>query len=242
MSTRDLGQLRDDMAAGHRQADSRDVLLSVPAALALAAIAALALLPTVEPTTADRVTFLLLAVVGAVCFWTPGLRFFEERTDAATFALTLVAFLIYGLARQAGPQQGWALRLALLPDTPLVVPYAARIVVVVALVTAPLCWRNRNGWTRALLAAVTVVALLGFGTFVLLGCFYTVGETEVLDPTPLVQLLMQALEFASLALVCSAACAVPATRRWILRLLPVLLLVLWARYQFFPAPKAEESE
>jgi hypothetical protein len=242
MSTRDLGQLQDGIATAHRRADSRDAVLSLPAALALAALAALALLPTVEPTTADRVSFLLLAVVGAVCFWTRGLRFFEERAEAATFAITLVVFLIYGLARQAGPQEGWSLRLALLPDTPLVVPYAARIVVVAALVTAPLWWRNRNGWTSALLAAITVVALLGFGTFVLLGRFYTVGETEVLDPTPLVQTLIQALEFAALALVCSAACAVTATRRWILRFIPLVLFVLWARYQFFPAPKAEESE
>jgi hypothetical protein len=234
--------MQDDMAQAHRRASSREVLLSVPAALALAAVAALALLPTVEPTTADRVSFLLLAAVGAVCFWTRGLRFFEERADAATFALALVAYLIYGLARQAGPQEGWSLRHALLPDTPLVVPYAARIVLVAAIVTAPLWWRNRNGWTRALLAALTVVALLGFGTFVLLGRFYTVGETEVLDPTPLVQTLMQALEFAALALVCSAACAVTATRRWILRFIPIVLSVLWARYQFFPAPKAEGSE
>jgi hypothetical protein len=54
-----------------------------------------------SPTLADRLTFLLLG-------WVPcsvsGLRFSAllRTCDAATFAVTLVMFLIYGLARKGG--------------------------------------------------------------------------------------------------------------------------------------------
>jgi hypothetical protein len=210
--------------------------------LTLLAIALLGLSPTIQPTLADRLTLFLLALGGAVCFWTPVRRYFEERADAATFTVTMAMFIIYGLARQAGPNDGWSLTTRLLPDTPLAISYAARIAVVGAVLTAPLWWRNRNGWTRALLSAIAVVALLGLGIFWFLGRYYSIGETEVLDPSPLVRMLMQTVEFAALALVCSAACALTGTRRILLRVLPVVLLVLWARHQFFAIPIVEEAE
>jgi type IV secretory pathway VirB2 component (pilin) len=210
--------------------------------VALLSISLLGLAPTVQPTLADRLTVFLLTLTGAICFWAPVRRYFEKRADAATFAVSLAMFIVYGLARQAGPTEGWSLTTGLLPGTRLTISYAARIALAGAVVTAPLWWRNRNDWTRALLAAIGVVALLGSGIFWFLGRYYTVGEIEVLDPTPLVRMLMQSLEFAALALVCSAACALAAPRRILLRLLPVMLLALWTRHQFFAVPIPEEAE
>ena len=229
-------------AATAKRGDGKHFAISTLAVLALLALCLLGVAPTVQPTLADRLTLLVLGLGAAICFWTPLLRSFEERADGATFAVTLAMFVIYGLAKQAGPENGWSLTTGLLPDTPQTISYAARIAVAGAVLTAPLWWRNRNAWTRALLAAIAVVTLLGTGIFWFLGRFYTVGETEVLDPTPLVHLLMQTVEFGSLALVCSAACALTGTRRFVLRVLPIVLLVLWTRHQFFPAPVIEEAE
>jgi type IV secretory pathway VirB2 component (pilin) len=242
MSTRNVAETQRSIAAANQRAGTQHIVWSALALLTLVALCLLSLAPTVQPTLADRLTFLLLAITGAVCFWTRGSAFFEERADAATFAVTLAMFVVYGLARQALPDTGWTMNINLLPDTPQTLPVAGLVAIAGAVFTAPLWWRNRNGWTRALLAAIVVVAVLGTAMFWFLGRYYTVGETEVLDPTPLVRLLMQTVEFAALALVCSAACALTATRRILLRVLPVVLLALWARHQFFPAPIVEEAE
>jgi hypothetical protein len=242
MSTRNIAEALRSPAQASEGASRVQKVLSQLALFVLCAVAVLAFAPTVQPTFADRVTLFLLAIAAGVCFWTPALRFFEERTEAATFAVTLTMFLIYGLARQSLPNSGWTLRTALLPDTPQVMPLAGLFVFAGAVFTSPLWWSHRNSWTRTLILSIGLVALLGISSFWFLGRYYTVGETEILDPTPLVQLMLQSVEFASVALLCSAACALPGTRRLLLRLLPLMLLVLWARYQFFPAPKAEETE
>src|SRR5690606_22275060 len=117
-------------------------------------------------------------------------------------------------------------------------------VVLGAILTAP-CWgRNIQGWTRSLLAAAALLLVLAMAGFGLLARFYTVGPIEQLDPTPLPHLGMQLIEYLSLALLCNAAIAHPQVRRWCLRALPLLLLISWARQQFFTAepPDAQDLD
>ncbi len=244
LTTRDIrGGLR--RRSGQQAEDGAFEALPVFATLALALVVALAFSGAAEPSLADRLTLLILGLCGALCFWTPLLRFFEERADAATFALTLAMFVVYGMARRAGPtaETGWVLRFPLLPDDSFAVSWAARVAVLGALVSMPLWLRHMNGWTRAILGALGVVAALGLGSFTFLRGYYPVGAVdEVLNPTPLVHLWLQIVEYGALALLCSAVCAQAPSRRRVLRLLPLALLALWARHQFFPAPPPPEDE
>jgi hypothetical protein len=206
----------------------------------LAVVTVLAFSLASEPTPADRVTLLTLAVLGAVCFWTPLLRYFNERPDAATFALTAALFIVYGIARRAGPDEGWALRLAALPDDPFIISWAARVVVLGAILAAPLWWRQVSFWTRSLLTASAIVLAIGLGTFVFLRRYYPpVAETEIVNPKLLVDVVLQAVEYSALALLCNAVCLHPTARRWALRALPLVLLALWARHQFAPPVETE---
>lgn len=223
------------------EAGASDGVFAGIAALAIGLIMALAFTNAAQPSLADRVTLLSLGLAGAICFWTPLRRHFEERADAAAFALTLALFVVYAMARRAGPEHGWVLRFPLLPDDEFAVSWAARVAVVGALAATPGWIGNLNGWTRAVLAALLVVALLGLGSFTFLRGFYPVGTTEILDPKPLAVALMQVVEYGALALVCGAACAHDGTRRTLLRVLPLAILALWARHQFFPAPPPPEE-
>jgi uncharacterized membrane protein YqjE len=76
------------IAAAHGRAGSQQLALASFAILALLALCFLALAPAVQPTLADRLTFLLLGLGAVLCFWTPLLRAFEEHSQAATFAVT----------------------------------------------------------------------------------------------------------------------------------------------------------
>lgn len=243
ISTRDIrGGLR--RRGGQQAEDSAFEALPLFATLALAFIVALAFSGAAEPSLADRLTLLVLGLSGALCFWTPLLRFFEERADAATFALTLAMFVVYGMARRAAPtaETGWVLQFPLLPDDTFAVSWAARVAVLGALISMPLWLRHMNGWTRAILGALAIIAALGLGSFAFLRGFYTVGATEVLNPKPLADTLLQIVEYGALALLCSAVCAQAPSRRRVLRLLPLVLLALWVRHQFFPAPPPPEDE
>jgi hypothetical protein len=74
---------------------------------------------------------------------------------------------------------------------------------------------------------------------------FLVGVTEgtqFLIPTPLVTTLLQLVEYVALGILCSAATAHPAARRWILRLLPLVLLALWARHHWALPVVEEEDE
>jgi hypothetical protein len=216
---------------------------AVIASIALAVVVGLAFSPAGEPTPADRVTLLTLAVLGAICFWTPLLRYFDQRPDAATFALTAALFIVYGIARRAGPDDGWALRLPALPDDPFVISWAARAVVIGAILALPLWWKQVSLWTRALLTGAAIVMAIGLSIFLFLRRYYPPVEgTEIVNPKLLVDVVLQAVEYSALALLCNAVCLHPAARRWALRVLPLVLLALWARHQFAPPAEVEGEE
>jgi len=212
------------------------------AAFALIAVFGLAFLNAAEPTLADRVTLLALGVIAAILFWTPLARHLENQQNVAAFALTAAMFIVYGMARRVGPESGWALHFSALPGDEFVISYAARIVLLGALLSAPAWGRHLSGWARSLLLTTAVLALLAIGSFLLLRRFYEVGPTTTLDPTPLPNLGLQIVEYGALALLCDAATKHPWTRRLVLRVLPLALLALWARHQFMAAPPVEEDE
>jgi len=221
----------------------RGAIAAATGAFGLLAIAALAFFPAVTATPADKVTLLFLTVVAFICFWTPLLRRFETHPAAATFALTAAMFMVYSLARTAGPDTGWLLKFPILPEDKFTVSYAARIVILCAIVTLPFgwrpfWWRDLHGWTQSLLLGAVLLAVMATFIFRFLSGAYVVGVTEQLDPTPLVHLGMQLVEYSAVALLCNAVTNHPVARRFVLRLLPFLLLALWARHQFMAAPEA----
>jgi hypothetical protein len=234
--------LHPTTATEHAAQHRRDFIFAALAALFLLLLWALAFWPG-ETSRADALTLGVLGVVAVLLCWTPLARHLELQENAATFALTAAMFIVYALARRVGPSDGWALTFPwlALPDDRFVVPYAARLVVLGALLTAPLWWRNLQSWTRALLGAAALLLALAAIGFRLLASFYAVGPVEQLDPSPLPYLGMQIVEYSCLALLCNAATAHPTVRRWALRALPILLLALWARLQLF-APAATTPE
>lgn len=221
----------------------RGAIAAAIAAFGLLAIVFLAFLPTVTATPADKITLLFLAVVAFICFWTPLQHFFLNNSGATAFALTAAMFIIYSLARGAGPDDGWALRFAALPDDTFPVSYAARIVILCAIITIASLWKRLTGWTKSLLCGALLLALLATFIFRFLSGAYPVGVTEVLDPTPLPHLGMQLLEYSAVALLCNVVAAHPVARRIALRTLPFVLLALWVWHQFMaPAEVASEEE
>lgn len=209
------------------------ILFAVFGALALGALLVLsALVP--GPKSNDLAVLLLLGLA-AVALWTPLGRRADANPDAATWLLFLAMAVVYSLARRAGPQEGYTLNLSILPDSPVDVPYATRVVLVGALLSVPAWVRNLSAPLKAVLAAAALVAVLGVVSFQYLRPTYTVGEVEILNPRPIVESLMQCLEYAALGLCCAATTAHPVLRRFALRALP-LLLVVWARHAFRPVP------
>ncbi|HVF10555.1 MAG TPA: hypothetical protein VNA16_07125 [Abditibacteriaceae bacterium] len=222
---------------------ARHRVFSLLAALALGAVIALAFSPSAEPTLADRVTLLALGIVAVVLFWTPLLRRVETQHNVAAFALTAAMFIVYGMARRAGPETGKiALQFSALPGDKFIISYAAWAVALGALLTAPAWGRHLTGWSRSFLIATVLLALLALGSFLLLRLHYPVGLGETVDPTPLPNLGLQIVEYGCLALLCDAATGHPWTRRLVLRVLPLALLALWARHQFMAPPPPVEDE
>lgn len=212
--------------------------------LALAALGAIAILAFFAPSVSlpDRMAFLPLGLAMA-SFWIPSLlRRVSSHREASTFILTAAMFLIYSLARSVGPDEGFELRFAALPDDSFVVPYSAYIVVFSTLITGPFWWQRKNEWTRSIVGAVTIIAILTLGSFTLLRSHFPTGPAEILDPAPLPTLAMKLIEYGCVALLCHAVTALKETRCLALRLLPGALLVLWARHQFFVAPEESGAE
>ena len=207
--------------------------------VAIFAVIALAFSGAAKPGLADQVTLPALALFAALFGYLPLLRRLREDRDAASFALCAALFVVYGLARRFVPANTPALHF-FGDDFPI--PCAAFAVLLGALLGAPAWLKNFNGWTRTVLVALALLALLGFASFRFLASFYPVGTTATLDPTNLVHLGMQVVEFGALALCCAAVAAHATTRRLALIVLPALLLALWARHHFMAAPAEEEDE
>lgn len=210
----------------------REVFLAWCALSALGLICVLALFPP-ETVLADRVALLGVGIVSAIVCWTPFSRWFLASAERTAFALTAAFFLIYGLARLAGPNDGFALRFSALPDDTYVVPYSAYIVVLGALITAPSWLFSRLDWTRAAFGAVLIISVLTVVSLLLLGQHYPIGPAKILDPFPIPSLAMLFVEYSCVLLLCHTVAAAHTTRRFAIRVLPGVLLLLWARYQFF---------
>lgn len=230
-----------DTAAGRAVTTTNSALIGASiATVALALIALLALSSAAQPTHADRAMLLCLAILGAVCLWTPLSRWCAAADGSGTFALTAGMFILYGMARQT-PAGNTALHFSVLPDDSFPVSCAAFVVVLGALITAPFWYRGVTGWTKAVALGAALLTAIGFFSLKFLGGYYPVGATEVVNPTAFVHLGMQAVEYTALALLCNAATMHPTTRRWALRVLPAILLLVWLRHHF-SKPPAEEAQ
>jgi len=210
--------------------------------LALAALGIIVMLALLAPAVAlpDKLVLLPFGLA-TLSFLIPSvLRRVVDHREVAAFILTAAMFLVYNLARTAGPTEGFALRFAALPDDSFVVPYSAYVAIFAALFSGPFWWRRRDNWTNSVVAGIAIIALLTLGIFSILRQYFPTGPTEILDPTPLPTLAMKLVEYGCVALLCHAVTSHKQTRRLALRLLPGVLLVLWARHQFFVPPEAAE--
>lgn len=237
-SCRSLYKLVNRTKISHRNS-TREVIFAQLALFALAIVCVLAFIPS-NAALADKTALLAVGIAGAVFCWTPLIRHLKYSSQCAAFALTAMMFLVYGMARGAGPMEGFALQFAALPGDKFVVPYSAYIVVLAALVTGPYWWFHCLNWTRSLLAGIGIVALLSFFSFFLLQRHYPSGTTEILDPTPLPTLSMLLIEYTCVALLCHAVAIQHRTRSIALRVLPAVLLLIAARHHFFVV--SEEGE
>ena len=189
--------------------------------------------PSAKVVLADKITFLFLAVVFTL-FWSPLLKVLEAQSGGGCFMLTAAMFVVYSMARRVVPENGWSMRFAGMPDDDYIFPSSAYLVVVSAMFTSPFWWRYRNNWTRALLSGIAIVAALAGFSFWLLSRYYPVGTALKLDPSALPNLFLMLIEYSCLALLCRAVGAYSPTRRFALRVLPLLLLALWSRFHFIP--------
>ena len=221
---------------------------SVPALLALAGVAVLALFPDgsalAGPQMApDRATLLFLFAC-AVAAQMPALfRRLTASRDASTWALISVFFVLFHLADRAGPGDGWRITFPFAPDDPAPISYAARIVVVGALLCLPL-WLGRGGPEKSVIVALSIVGAFGLGTLWFLGQFFPVGvgENDILAPRPTTTLLVQIVSYGALALCCRAATEHERVRVWVLRALPLFLLGVLLRHQLSPIPAPKDDE
>ena len=221
-------------------------LFAIPALLALAAVGALALFP--DPKLLgpadfgpDKTTLLFLGVCFLVALIPAFSRYFVANRDAATWAVTVASVLLFHIADRAGPRDGWSLHWSLTPDEPLAVSYAMRAVVFGALLSAG-AWARNGGPTRAFVGGLILLGITAAASFSLLSRFYKVGVVETLDPTPLGTLMVQVVAYACLALCARAATATPALRNVLFKLMPIVLLAIWARHKFAPIAAPVEAE
>lgn len=223
------------------------MIFSVPALLALAGVALLALAPFPDASSLagpqmgpDRATLWFLFAC-ALLLWIPTVfARLKASRDASTWALLSVFFVLFHIADRAGPSEGWALTFSFLPDDPIPLSYAARVVVVGALCSFPL-WLRRGGPEKAIVAALVLVAAFGVGSLWFLGHYYPINPDE-LSPRPTVTLLLQSLTYACLALCCRAATEGERTRGFVLKTLSIVLFLVAARHQFSPIAPPKDDQ
>lgn len=202
------------------------------AVAALWLIALLALLPEVSGDLSIPLTLLVLAFTSLIVCWTPLCNKLQEHPDAATFCVTACMFIIYGLARRFEWGVDLTVHFGGFAGEEYSLSPAALLVFIGAVLSSP-CWiRQFRSWANAVVSALLVLMLLGFGSFWFLSQYYPVGATEILDPTPLLPLAMNLIEFFLLTLICVAACAGVKTRKVFLKSLPLMLILLWGRHVF----------
>jgi hypothetical protein len=228
------------LSASHRP-DSRETVIATVALLALGIISVLALFaPAEKLTLSDKLGLLFLGASTATLLWPPLARLLEAQPGGSTFVVTVAMFVIHSIARRWVPEHGWSMRFAAVPEDEYILPYAAYVAVLGAFFTAPFWWRRSNQWTRALLSALSLLVVLATFSFWLLGHYYPVGPTQRVDPAPMPSLAFLLIEYSCVALLCRAVCVNVRTRRLALKVLPLLLLVLWARFQFIVPPEDAE--
>lgn len=221
---------------------------AVPALVALAIVGALALFPDArvlkpDQMPSEKITLLFLFVSFAVALFPPFSRRLIQDRDAAMWAVLVAGVILFHLADCAGPRasEGFGLHWALTPDDPLAISYATRAVIVGALLSFPL-WRRTGAPESGLLGGLLLLGILGAASFILLGRFYPVGVTQTLDPTSLGTLMLQIVAYACLALCARAATTTQATRNVLFKIVPIILLIAWARHQFAPIAAPVETD
>jgi len=192
----------------------------------------LALLPDVSGDFSVPLTLFVLLLASIIVCWTPVYGRLREHSDIATFCVTAVMFIIYGLARRFDGGVSLTVHSGIFVGDEYAISPAAILVFIGAVISAPVWIRQFRGWAKAVIIALLMLTVLGFGSFWFLGQYYTVGPTDILDPTPLLPLAMNVLEFFFLTLVCVAACAADNTRKVLLKSLPIMLILLWGRHAF----------
>lgn len=209
------------------------------AAVALLAVFAIALMPDARPGPADQLTLPVLGLLAALFAWTPLQQRVVPQRDAATFAFCAALFVVYGLARRTVPE---SLPAFTVYEEPQRFSCAAWCVFLGAILGAPAWTKSLGGWMRALLGGLLVLFAIALFSFKFVGGHYPPSSASPLDPLVFVLFVMQALEFAALALCCAGAAAHPRVRSLMLMALPVLLWAVWARHHFRPAPLESEDE
>ncbi len=222
------------------------MIFSVPALLALAGVAVLALFPQSSALAGpqmgpDRATLWFLLVCSLIAWVPPLFARLKASRDASTWALLCAFFVLFHIADRAGPGDGWALTFPFAPEDPVPISYATRAVVVGALCCCPL-WLRRGGSEKAIVVALALVGAFGFGTLWFLGRFYPIGADKDLVPRPVATLLVQIVSYGALALCCRAVAEHERLRAFALRALPLILLGVVLRHQLAPiaAPKDDE--
>ena len=192
----------------------------------------LALVPEVSDDFSIPLTLLVLLIGAVVVGWTPLCSKLEKYSDIAMFGVTAAMFVIYGLARRFDGGLAQTVHSGIFMGDEYALSPAAFLVFAGAVLSLPAWWRHFRGWLKAVIIALLTLAILGFGSFWFLGLHYPVGAVERLDPTPLLPLAMNLLEFFFLTLVCIGACATETMRKVLLRSFPILLLLLFCRHTF----------
>jgi hypothetical protein len=199
---------------------------------ALWLVGLLALLPDVSGDFSVPLTLFVLLLASIIVCWTPVCDKLREHSDVATFCVTAVMFIVYGLARRFDGGASLTVHSGIFAGDEYTISPAAILVFIGAVLSAPAWIRQFRGWASAVIFALLALAILGFGSFWFLSQYYTIGPTEILDPTPLLPLVMNLLEFFFLTLVCVGACAADNTRKVLLKSLPIMLFLLWGRHAF----------
>lgn len=204
---------------------------SIFAGIALLVLTSLALMAPVEKVAvSDCLTLLFLALCTLPLWHARLLAWLETQESAASFVMCAAMLTVDGMARRVAPENGPGIHLTDMPE--YILPYSFYIAVLGAAFTMPLWWKTGSTWVRALGAAVIILSGLAGFSYWLLSRYYPSGVAAVLDPSPLPGLFLAMIEFTGIVLLCHVATLHAQTRRIALRVLPMLLLVLWARFQF----------